>query len=256
MRSGLAIGGVALIVAGAAIGFGWWWPKTAQADEQVTGKVTAVRIANDSGSVRVRAGDGSVTSVHEHFSYSWRRPSDRSYSVDGGTLLLSDCGHWCSVDYVVVVPRGTSVSGHATSGDITVDGATNVDVQADSGSVTVRDVRGTVKTQASSGDVTLNDVGGDVSVMANSGTVTGTGLAGQADVTANSGDVTLAMASVTDVKVVADSGTISVAVPRARYRIEGTADGGTRSVSVPTDLSSPHVLDLTADSGDVTVTAR
>ncbi|MGH3629127.1 MAG: DUF4097 family beta strand repeat-containing protein [Sciscionella sp.] len=256
MRPGLAIGGVALIVAGAAIAFGWWWPKTAHADEQIIDTVTQVRIANDSGSVRVRTGDVSVTSVQEHFRYSWQKPSDRSYSVDGGTLRLGGCGRWCSVDYVVLVPKGASVSGHADSGDITVAGASSVTVRANSGSVAVRDVSGSVEVQASSGHVTLDGVGGDVSVTDNSGTVSGTRLAGRTDVTADSGDVTLAMAAATDVKVVADSGTISLVVPRAQYRVEVSADSGTSAVTVPRDPSSPHLLDLTADSGDVTATAR
>lgn len=273
MRVGLAVGGVVLIGVGVAIGFGGFWPKSAHAEEQVTDHIGTVEIANDSGSVQLRAADVRQASVHEEFHYqSWGgEPDDHSYSVRGGTLVLSGCGNWCDVDYTVVVPRGEVVTGHADSGDVTIDGARSVDVRVSSGSVTARHVAGDAKVHASSGTVALFDVGGDVTAEANSGdvrlariagtstvhsdsgSVTATGLGGKTEVRADSGDVRLTMAETAGVSVRADSGDVAVTVPRAKYHVEGSTDSGSRTVSVPRDSSSPYVLDLTADSGDVTV---
>lgn len=279
MRVGLAIGGVVLIGIGAAIGFGGFWPKTAHADERVTDHIDTVTIDNHSGSVNLRTGDVDAVSVHEEFHYrSWGGggPDDRSYSVDGATLVLSGCGHWCDVDYTVVVPKGVvpkgvAVTGHASSGDITVDGARSVDarvnsgsvtahhvagdvtVHADSGSVEASDVGGKVVAEANSGDVTLAEITGTSEIRADSGDVEGTGLGGKVDVVANSGDVDLSMAKKLDVTARADSGDVAVTVPPARYHVEGSSDSGSRTVQVVRDASAEHVLDLTADSGDVVV---
>jgi len=252
MRPVLTIGGVALICAGAAVAVGAWWQHSVTADAQVTDKFDTVRLKLDSGSVTVQTGDVATTSVHEVMHYRWHHP-DHAYSLDGRALVLGDCGTGCSVDYTVVIPRNIPVTGSADSGDITVSGVPTVDVQASSGTVAVRDISGTVHARADSGDITLSDIGGDATVQAGSGTVDGTGLHGNTEVRANSGNITLDMATVANVRAAADSGTVRLTVPRASYRVIGDTGSGARTVNVPTDPASPHVLDLQADSGDVTV---
>jgi hypothetical protein len=215
-RPALAIGGIALIGTGIAIGLGWWWPSTADADHQVAQRIESVRLDTNSGDIRITAGDVTTASVHERFHYSGSRP-DQAYQVDGSQLVLTDCGHDCTVDYQVVVPRGTSVSGSAKSGDVDLDGLAVTDVTSTSGEVRVR---------AAAGPVTAH---------------------------ANSGDVTVDLASPQNVQVDANSGSVTVTVPTDRYRVQARTNSGDQEIDIVTDPAGPYLLDLEANSGDVKV---
>ncbi|MBO0840295.1 MAG: DUF4097 family beta strand repeat protein [Sciscionella sp.] len=256
-RPALAIGGVALIAMGMAIALNWWWPRTAQADAEVSQHIHTVRLSDSDGDVTVRVDDTTrQTSVHETFRYSWGKP-DTAYTVDGDTLVLGGCGHNCTVSYTVVVPSGTTFTGTEDSGDVTLDGLASVDVQANSGKVTAHDVSGAATVHAKSGDVELSAIDGATTVQTNSGAVHAEGLRGNTDVTADSGDVVLSTDAVVDVHAKANSGDIAVTVPMASYRIAGSSDhDDRRTIDVPTDPNAAHTLDLTADSGDVKVNAR
>ncbi|RZQ65180.1 DUF4097 family beta strand repeat-containing protein [Amycolatopsis suaedae] len=250
-RPALAVGGVVLIAAGVALGLGWWWPS----DEERTGEVDAVktvRIDNDSGTVSVRAADVQRTTVVQKIDYRWGSPSD-SYRVNGGELVLADCGWWCSVDYEVVVPRGTTVTGENDSGDVSLDGVASVDVSVDSGNLDVRNIAGPVKADASSGDVTLSGIGGDLEAKANSGAISGDGLRGRVNAEADSGDISLTLANPQNVRAHADSGNVEVAVPAGSYRVIGDSDSGERQIGIATAPNAQFELDLGTDSGDVLV---
>ncbi|PXY38395.1 DUF4097 family beta strand repeat-containing protein [Prauserella flavalba] len=218
-RAGLAIGGVALIGVGIAFGLGWFWPATSEATATVDQRVSRVELANDSGDVLVRAEEGAeTTTVRQRFSYRWGEPEE-AYEVRDGTLVLAGCGSWCSVDYEVIVPEGTTVSGSVDSGDVTLEDVSDVRVQADSGDFT------------------------------------GTRLRGAVDVSVDSGDLTLTLDEPRDVKLAADSGDVEVTVPDGAYRVIGTTDSGDREIGVTQDPDASAVLDLSTDSGDVTVHA-
>lgn len=138
-RRARAIAGLAFIGAGVGIAAGWWWPSTAEADVEVAGTVRAVQIDNDSGNMSIRAADVERTEIHQRFEYTWSKPeADDGYQMDGDTLVLDGCGWNCEVDYEVVVPRGTAVTGDADAGNIELDGVASADVRADSGDVVVR----------------------------------------------------------------------------------------------------------------------
>jgi DUF4097 and DUF4098 domain-containing protein YvlB len=78
---------------------------------------------------------------------------------------------------------------------------------------------------------------------------------GPVDVTAESGSIEFALSQANDVKVHADSGSVELKVPGGPYRVEGNSDSGHRDIDIPTDGSAAHTLDLTTDSGSVTVRA-
>ncbi|PXY34644.1 hypothetical protein BAY59_03755 [Prauserella coralliicola] len=218
-RAGLAIGGVALIGVGIAFGLGWFWPATAEATATVEQRISRVELAGDSGDVLVRADESAeTTTVRQRFRYRWGEP-DEAYEVRDGTLTLSGCGSWCSVDYEVIVPEGTTVSGSVDSGDLTLDGVSDVQVEADSGDFT------------------------------------GTRLRGAVDVSVDSGDVRVTLDEPRDVRLAADSGDVEVTVPDGSYRVLGTTDSGDREIGVTQDPDASTVLDLNTDSGDVTVHA-
>jgi hypothetical protein len=233
-RPVLAIGGVALIGVGALIAVGWFTESNEQRERQITEQVRTVRLANDSGSVDLRVGDVAATTVRQRFSYRWSKPSE-GFQLDGDQLVLGDCGWNCSVDYDVVVPPGTTVTGHVDSGDIQLDGVASADVTADSGSVKVRNVAGPLNATVDSGDIEGDHLGGKV------------------DARADSGSVKLRLEVAQDVRVRVDSGNVDLTVPKGSYRVEGNSDSGNRDIKVTSDSSALRTLQLDADSGDVTV---
>lgn len=218
-RVALAVGGIALVGAGIAVGLGWWLPArvgtTTEVDRQVSQQIHTVRI-NDvgSGDVTIRTGPVATSTVHQKFHYEGDRPGD-AYRVDGDQLVLSDCGNNCSVDFDVIVPSGTTVTGKSASGDIRISDTGAVDVSATSGGIRISD-------------------------------------AGPVRASATSGNVEVSLADPQDVRVNATSGDVRVIVPADRYQVEGHSTSGDRDIQVVSDPAAPHVLDLTTTSGDVT----
>jgi hypothetical protein len=250
----LALGGIVLIGVGLATAFGWGWGSDFENDATLAQTIRGVKLAGDSGSVKIRTGPGPST-VHQEVNYHWRgKPGDTFYRVEGDQLVLGDCGTNCSVDFEVVVPAGVPVTGQVDSGGLDIAGVSSVDVQADSGHARVEDVPGVVKLRLSSGSIDLRDVG-EVSLRSDSGSVTGDRVRGPVDVAADSGSVELTLVQANDVKVHADSGSVELTVPGGPYRVQGDSDSGHRDIDVPTDGAAAHTLDLTTDSGSVTVRA-
>jgi len=232
----LALGGIALIGIGVVVASGFFLDSHEDNDARLSQVVRSVKIETDSGSVHLRTGDVQATTIHRSISYHWKKPGD-SYRLDGDQLVLSDCGWNCSVDYDVVVPKGATVSGKADSGSISVDGLVSADVRVESGSVTIHNVDGPVTAKADSGDVI------------------GDGLRGKVDAQTDSGSVRLTLEVPQDVRAQADSGDVELVVPRDRYRVEGSSDSGDRNIGIAADSSAARTLDLTTDSGNVTVRA-
>jgi hypothetical protein len=248
----MALGGIALIGFGVVFALGLGSGATKDNQAQLATPVRSVHVDSASGSVRVRAGDVPVTTVHQRFSYHWGKP-DGGYRVNGDQLVLNTCGWKCTVDYDVVVPRGVTVTGHADSGDIDLIGVASADVSVNSGGLTVRDVAGSVKAQADSGDIALAGIGQDVTAKAGSGRITGETLRGKVDAQADSGSVTLRLGIAQDVRARSDSGDVDVTVPNGSYRVQGTTDSGDRMIGVPVDAFAARTLQLDTDSGDVRV---
>ncbi|MDQ7809873.1 DUF4097 family beta strand repeat-containing protein [Amycolatopsis sp. A133] len=250
----LALGGIVLIGVGLATALGWGWGSDFRNTGTVSQAIRSVKLEGDSGSVKIRTGSGP-SKVQEEVSYHWRsKPAGPFYRVDGDQLVLGDCGTNCSVDFEVVVPPGVPVTGSVDSGELDIAGVSSVDVHADSGQARVEDVSGAVKLQLDSGSIDLRNVG-EVQLRSDSGSITGRDVRGRVDVTSSSGSVEFTLAQANDVKVHADSGSIELAVPGGPYRVQGNSDSGHREIDVPTDGSGPHLLDLTTESGSVTVRA-
>ncbi|SFW55514.1 DUF4097 family beta strand repeat-containing protein [Amycolatopsis australiensis] len=250
----LALGGIVLIGVGLATAFGWGWGSDFENTKTLSETIRSVKLEGDSGSVKIRTGSGPAK-VREKVNYHWRsKPGDTFYRVDGDQLVLTDCGNNCSVDFEVVVPSGVPVTGRMDSGGLDVAGVASVDVEADSGHARIEDVAGLVKLRLQSGGIDLRDVGA-VQLHADSGGIKGIGVRGPVDVTSESGSVEFTLTEANDVKVRADSGSVDVEVPGGPYRVVGGSDSGHRSIDVPTDGSAPHTLDLSTESGSVTVRA-
>jgi tRNA A37 threonylcarbamoyladenosine synthetase subunit TsaC/SUA5/YrdC len=75
-------------------------------------------------------------------------------------------------------------------------------------------------------------------------------------VTSQSGNTVLTFASVpARVQVSADSGNVTLVLPRGStaYRVAARSSDGSTAVRVPTNPSSPHVITVTDQSGNITI---
>nr|CTQ93754.1 lipoprotein [Kibdelosporangium sp. MJ126-NF4] len=237
-------------------------------------KVAAVRIDNGSGAVRIR--QGASASVKRTVSYRGQNKPGQSHRVDGDTLMLNKCDqNNCSIDYEVTLPVAAKVLGEVGSGEIEVTGMADVGVRSGSGDIRVRDVPGPVTVKVSSGRAELTNLGqsavveagsgevvvtgakGDVTIQARSGGTTATGIEGKASIESSSGDVRLDMVTAQSAKVTAQSGAIAVTVPRGQaYKTDVKTSSGGKTINIDTSMSSNHVLDLEASSGDIQVDYR
>ena len=191
---------------------------------------------NGADDVRIRI--GASATVHRKVHYAENDPGKNTWSVRNDTLVLENCNHAdCSIDYDLVVPEGTTVTGETGSGDIDVDGVAQINFQTHSGDAVVRNVKGAVNVAANSGEVTVSDIGGAVNVSADSGdvnvsNVTGavlakassgsvqaTGIGGKVEVQADSGDVTVGITTMQNVTAHSGSGELNVTVPKGQYHL-------------------------------------
>lgn len=252
-RNALLQGVLALGVAGAVLLTGACGMVTKQyADNEAVGQtIRSVLVANDSGAVKIRT--GGTTRVHRQVHHNSDRPG-ASHRVDGDVLILESCPvRNCWIDYDVVVPEGVTVTGKIDSGDVSVEGVRSVNMSADSGDVTVRGVQGKVVVKADSGRVDLVDIGDNVSVDVSSGSVKAVGLGGSADIAASSGSVEVALVEVGDVRARANSGSVQVVVPQGRYRVNAVVDSGDLDNAIGSDVAAANLVDVEADSGDVSI---
>jgi hypothetical protein len=201
--------------------------------ESLSQPVSEVRFANDSGDVRLTVGD--TFEVRRTVGYDDTKPG-KTYRMDGDALVLEECKERnCWVSYDVTVPKGTKVSGHLDSGDVEVVGVASVNVAAESGNVTVRDVVGEVNATTQSGNVELSEIGGAV-------------VAG-----AESGNVTVGLNKSESVTATTQSGNVDVTVPDASYQVDIQTEGHEAVTNDLGDDPTGPKINLSTESGNVTL---
>jgi hypothetical protein len=211
--------------------------KTFEDDAKVPRRITAIRLDNKNGDVKVDASaDASTISVHRKVNYRGDKPSGTSFRVRDGVLVLSGCGKHCGVDYTVKVPAGLPVTGGASNGGLALTDVGTVDVHTSNGGIAVTNATGPVKLRTSNGDVDVKDVRG-----------------GGIDTRTSNGDVTIQTATPQNIKVRTTSGNLTVTTPPAKYRISADDSHGDRNVAFKNDPSGRYRLDLSTTSGDLTV---
>jgi DUF4097 and DUF4098 domain-containing protein YvlB len=162
------------------------------------------------------------------------------------------------VAYTVQIPRNTSVEVEDDSGRITLTGISGtVDANVSSGAIVGTDLRGSqVTLLVDSGQIRLNGVAGNVQARASSGDIQGEDLRGaKISANADSGQVRLKFATApTDVDVRASSGNVQLWLPGGQsYAVDASVDSGSKSIGVPMDPASPHKIKAATDSGNVTI---
>lgn len=226
----LRVVGVVLVAALVAAGAGslvvQFFVREARARAVVDG-VRSVEATVTSGAISVTAGDPGTGVVVESVRRSAFRTATVTREVTDGRLVLSGgCGSGpllddqCSVDLLLEVPPGTSLTLRTSAGDVDVTGVDGaVDVRTTVGDVTLDGVRAqTVRVTTAAGDV----------------------------------DAELALAPQA-VRVRSGVGDVTVAVPDAPggYRVTADTSVGTPDVRVPDSPGSGRSLDLATTAGDV-----
>jgi len=185
-------------------------------DSTVTGAITTVRLDMPVGDVHISVKDGAPAALHREVHYRGDRPGSTS-RLDDGTLVLGGCDHDCGVQYDLVLPKELAVTGSVGTGRVTVDRATSADLRSGTGDVELRGISGAVKVSSGTGRV---DVG---------------------------------LSKPASVRVEAETGAVTVAVPPSSYRVSARSETGATTVDVPRDDSSANWLDLSSQTGRVTV---
>jgi Putative adhesin len=172
-----------------------------------------------------------------------------------GTITVGEC----SAGLAVTVPAGGSSVISVGSGDLSARGlAGPVTLHSDSGNVTASGVSGRAAVSDNSGDIILTSVsGGRVVIRDSSGDISGTGLASpDVIISDQSGDISVSFSAVPDRVQVSDgSGNITLLLPpgSTSYQVSAITASGSTSIDVPRSAASPHVITVTDQSGDISI---
>lgn len=225
-------------------------------------KGNAASIAVDSGEVHVGPGTGHTLRLTGTVHYSLVRSTVTWTSDASGVSVRSRClfpAGSCGFDAQVAVPAVARATVRNESGNVTVQGVTGLaSIEVDSGDIDATQLSGVVSLSDHSGDITGSALDGPrVVIEDNSGGIDIVGLASlNVSASNDSGDITLTFTKVPDaVRVIDHSGDITVVLPPGdtAYNVTATTSSGQRTVSVPTNSSSPHMITVVNDSGNVTV---
>ena len=194
--------------------------------------------------------------------YALTRSTVRRQSGPAGVSISSRCRQLtgpCSFAYAVAVPPRGIAAVEDSAGDMTASGLTGVTFRAGSGNIRVSSLSGEIRISDGSGDVSGSSLAATkLTISAGSGNVTLTGVASpDVTVSSQSGDTTLTFTRVpARVQVSADSGNVTLVLPpgAAAYRVTARSSDSIPVVRVPTNSSSPHVITVTDQSGDITIT--
>ncbi|WP_433163513.1 DUF4097 family beta strand repeat-containing protein [Kribbella sp. CA-247076] len=249
--------GAVLLIAGAALAFWQFGDRDSSDDHEIGERISTVELAAKSADVTIKVSDGDKTTVQEKRRF-WLWKKGDAYSVDDGVLRLDgDCGWQCSADFVVTVPRGTTVTGENGSGDISISGVGGVDAKSRSGEFEVSDVTGNVKIDLTSGDVVVRDLTGKLDVTATSGDVEASGLkGGPVNVETTSGDLELELAEANDVRAKGTSSDIDVTAPAGSWNVSTETRSGDVDNALGDDANGSHTVQATTTSGDIELHAR
>jgi hypothetical protein len=221
-----------------------------------------VSLTVDSGELSIGPGAPGRLRVTGTARYALDRSVVRWQPGPAGVSVSSRCRQLtgpCSFAYAVAVPPGGTAAVEDSSGDMTARGLTGrLTLRAGSGNVRVSSLSGDVRITDGSGDVSGSSLAGpELTISDDSGNVTLTGLASpDVTVASQSGDTVLTFASVpARVQVSADSGNVTLVLPpgAAAYRVAARSSDGSTTVRVPTNLTSPHLITVTDQSGNITI---
>jgi len=216
----------------------------------------------DSEDVTVRPGPAGQLRVQGNLRYSLVRPRVSWRRSASMITVRSRCrapAGLCLLNYTVTVPAGTRSSVSDGSGDMFTSGLTGSFTLNDgSGNITAAGISGTPKISDQSGDISVTSLSGTRAVVKDdSGDITGVGVASRdLTVTDQSGDISVTFTKVPDrVQISDSSGDVTLVLPAGRtaYRVSASSSSGSTTVNVPRSLTSPHLISVTSQSGDISI---
>jgi len=226
----------------------------------IHGRTAAVSV--DEGNITAGPGPAGQLRVHGTLHYSLVRPQLGWQRSPSTIALRAHCRvptGVCSFDYAVTVPAGARSEFSSASGNVTASGlAGPVALSTASGDIQATRLAGRATISDHSGDITVTSLSGArVLIRNDSGNITGRGVSSQ-QLTAqdHSGDITVVFTTVPDlVRVSNSSGNVTLVFPPGptAYRVSASTSSGSTSISVPQSLTSPHVVSVTDQSGDITI---
>ncbi|MER6524656.1 DUF4097 family beta strand repeat-containing protein [Streptomyces sp. NPDC001508] len=245
-RMGVAVGAVAVVVAGAA-GCGGSAGDDKHPDHRsfaLHGRTLTVDsddsaleiVAVDSakaGTVEVtRWFQGSVV-VGSDPRVTWSMKDDRLVLRVKCSGLVADC----SARHRIEVPRGIAVK-----------------VEDDDGSVRARGFKDALDIRTHDGSVRVTDSSGPLELRSDDGSVRAEVSSPTVRASSHDGSVRLRLRAVPDlVDARTDDGSVTIDLPRATYRVTTGADDGSVDVSVPRDDASAHTVTARTRDGKITV---
>jgi Toastrack DUF4097 len=227
----------------------------------VHGRAAAVSV--DEGDITVGPGPAGRLRVHGTLRYSLVRPQLRWQRSPSTIALHAHCRvptGLCSFTYAVTVPAGGRSEVSNASGNLTASGlAGTVTLSTDSGDIHATRISGSVTITDHSGDITVSSLSaGRALIMNDSGNITGSGVSSQVlTAQGQSGDITLVFTAVPRLVRISDSsGNIKLVFPPGptHYRVSTSTSSGQTSINVPRSPTSPHVVSVTNQSGNITLT--
>jgi hypothetical protein len=226
----------------------------------VHGRTAVVSV--DEGDISAGSGRAGQLRVHGTLRYSLVRPH-LSWQRSPSTIALQ--AHClvptgvCSFNYTVALPPGGRSVVSNASGNLTARGLTGtVTLSTDSGDIKATRISGRATISDHSGDITMTSLSAARALIMNdSGNITGSDVS-STSLTAQdrSGDITVVFTKVPDlVKISDSSGNITLVFPPgpATYRVSASTSSGRTSINVPQSPTSPHVVSVTDQSGNITI---
>ncbi|MEM9489633.1 MAG: DUF4097 family beta strand repeat-containing protein [Myxococcota bacterium] len=182
--------------------------------------------------------------------------------ADGTARIETRCEEQprnCGVDYFVTMPADLAATVDTGSGEVAITGVDNaVQVATGSGEVDITGIVGAVQAAAGSGTITVDTVvGQSVDLETGSGTIDATGLdVVMATAETGSGSVEMQFGDTPpdSVTISAGSGSVTLAVPPAEYRVSTMVEAGEVVVDgITVVASAPRELAITTGSGNVSI---
>jgi hypothetical protein len=224
---------------------------------------STVSLSAGAADVQVTQAAGSTLRLTGKARYSLVRSKVTWHTTPSGVVVSPQCHFFignCSFSFRAVLPAGKRTVLSDGSGTLTLHGLTGpVSVTSGSGDVRAGLLTSTVSLQDGSGDISGDSLSGPQTTFKDgSGDIVIHGLASlDVVVSDGSGDIALTFSKVpSHVRVSDSSGDVSVVLPPGptQYQVNATTSSGNRTVRVPTNSGSAHVITVTDGSGDVSVT--
>jgi DUF4097 and DUF4098 domain-containing protein YvlB len=189
---------------------------TIQGDDKAT-SIRAVAVVKTSGGAKDK---------EFQFTLEKEQDGDAAKLVAKFKQMIGGFAGSRTIDVTVTVPAKMHIEVEDDSGDVTISGINgNIEIDDDSGDIQLKQVQGHVEIKDDSGDIVLTDIKGNVDIEDDSGSIRVRGIDGDLHISDDSGDMTINDVS-GSVSVDDDSGDIHIRGVGRDVTINSDGSGG------------------------------